>query len=401
MMAWSDGANGLANILSTTIGSKSTSLKTALIIGSIFVVLGAFLGGAHVTNTIRTGILDLQSFPCSAHLYIIGMIAVSISSMSFVMTCSYFGMPVSITDATVGSLIGFGGLVLGIKHVYWGKVGIIIGSWVVAPLFAGFLSYWFFIIIRTMILATDDPAKSVKRVMPFLFFLVGLILAIITVLKDLSHFHIYVNFWQRFEVVLGCALLVTVLGYIFTRKITLPDAPKRYHRFDFVEKYFAVLMAFTACALVFGLGSNDLAVIIGPFASVVSAIKSGGNLMADQPIPIWAMQLACSAVILGLWVSGKKVIETVGDKITTLTPTRAFSATIAAVFTVVCTTNWGIPVSVTHILVGGVFGVGLARGLGALNIRVMRHIFLSWIVTLPATAVLAIVFFELLKMILR
>jgi PiT family inorganic phosphate transporter len=164
-----------------------------------------------------------------------------------------------------------------------------------------------------------------------------------------------------------------------------------------VEKVFSILMIATACAMAFAHGSNDVANAIGPLAAVVSIVEHGGQVAQKSALPIWVLLLGATGIVIGLLTYGHKVIATVGSGITQLTPSRGFAATLAAATTVVLASGTGLPISTTHTLVGAILGVGLARGLAALNLKVIRTIFMSWIITLPAGAILSIVFFLLLK----
>ena len=236
--------------------------------------------------------------------------------------------------------------------------------------------------------------------MPIYLFLVGSILSFITVFKGLNHFDIHLNFKQSLAVTLLSSITITCIGMAFIKRIPEHANTRRRDRFIQVEKYFAVLMAMTACAMVFAHGSNDVALAMGPLSMIHSLV-----LHADQPVdatsyPAWIILLGCVGVISGLLMYGRRVIETVGSSITALTPSRAFAATLAAATTVVVATSIGIPVSATQTLVGAVLGVGLARGIGALNLIVIRNIFTSWILTLPAASLLTILSYKLLHALL-
>lgn len=402
-IAWADGANALANIMSTTIGSKSTSVRTAMIIAALFVCLGALLGGTHITSTIREGIINNGLFVNSPKILIFGMLAILAASSSWTFFCSFIGMPISITESTVGAVIGFGVLVLGVHAVYWTKILSILTSWFLAPIIGAFLAYWIFVAIRTLILAADDPYKSAQQSSPIFFFLVGIVLSVLVILKSLNHFHPkHMSALTDFLIIISTGIVMAIVGKLSFLLYQLPENPRRHQRYEIVEKMFSLLMIFTACAIAFLLGSNDISITVGPISMVAGFVKNGNIIStATDHVPLWTILLACSGVVLGLWINGRKVIETVGDRITALTPTRAFAATFSAVMIVTITTSIGIPVSVTQILVGAVFGVGLARGIGALNLNVIRHIILSWFVTVPAAAILSMLVFDLLRFLFK
>lgn len=394
-MTWGVGANDLANIMSTTMGSKALSVRQALIIAIVFEILGAFLGGIEVSETVRGGIIDLKSVAAHPVLLVYSMLAVLLAGATWITTASMRGMPVSITQAIVGALVGVGAMSLGFNAVEWHNVGYIFISWVASPSIAGLIAFVLFISIRETILAVEEPVKAAKLIIPIYFFLIGVVLSIMTVLKALAHFHIHMNQLVKLAVVLGTAFIIALGGVEAMRHVHRYARLNRHTQFQYIENLFSVLMAFTACAMVFAHGSNDVAIAVGPVISVISTVLTGSP-MYDGTVLTGVVFMGCLGVVLGLFMYGRKVIETVGNGITMLTPSRAFAATFAAASTVVGSTTLGIPVSATQTLVGAVFGVGLARGIDALNLTVMRNIFLSWALTIPLTAGLATFYFYLL-----
>lgn len=395
-MSWGVGANDLANIMSTAIGSRAVTARQAIIIAAIFEVAGAFFGGTEVTETIRGGIINVNALGGTPDLFIYSMLAVLMAGAVWITTASYLAMPVSITNAIVGALVGVGAIMLGPHAIYWPKVGYIAISWLTSPIIAGVLSFLLFISIRRTILSADDPFQAAKRYIPFYLFLVGIVLGLMTTLKVFHHFHQELNFLQSLLAVLATAVFVLFMGFYAMRHLQAKARLRRRLQFVYIEGMFSVLMAFTACAMVFAHGSNDVAIAVGPVTGVVSQVWAGHSLH-DSWLSGGMMLFGCFGVILGLLMYGRKVIATVGTSITTLTPSRAFAATLAAASTVVVSTSTGIPVSATQTLVGAVFGVGLARGIDALNLNVIRNIFMSWIITIPVAASLAIVFFFILE----
>lgn len=397
-MAWGVGANDLANIMSTAIGSRAITITQALIIAVIFEIAGALLGGSEVTDTIRGGIIDVKGLTNSSQLFIYAMLSVLLSGAVWITAASYLGMPVSITNAIVGALVGVGAIMLGLHAVHWQQVGYIAISWITSPVIAGVLAFLLFISIRQTILGADEPFLAAKRYIPYYLILVGIVLALMTTLKAFHHFNISLKIWQSALAVLVTTVVVFVIGLYAMRNLQAKTPLKRHVQFVYIEGMFSVLMAFTACAMVFAHGSNDVAIAIGPVAGVASEVWDGYPLK-DGWLFSGMILFGCFGVILGLFMYGRKVIATVGTSITTLTPSRAFAATLAAASTVVASTSTGIPVSATQTLVGAVFGVGLARGIDALNLNVIRNIFMSWIVTIPISAALATFFFYILKLI--
>lgn len=394
------GANDLANVMSTTMGSKAVTVKQALVIAIVFEFAGAFLGGSDVTETMRDGIITSSELLNQPHTIIEGMLSVLLACTVWMNVASYFGFPVSITNALVGSMVGFGTLVLGKDAVHWEQVTHIAIGWVTSPFIAGLTAYALFVSIQQTIFIRSNPMQQAKFYIPIYLFLVGSILSFITVFKGLTHFNIHLNLQQNLTVTLISSFLVTIIGIFFIKRI--PEIPRirRRERFLQVEKYFAILMALTACAMVFAHGSNDVALAVGPLTVIYSLVLNPHQAIGTSDYPAWIIFLGCIGVVLGLVAYGRKVIETVGSSITSLTPSRAFAATLAAATTVVVATSTGIPVSATQTLVGAVLGVGLARGIGALNLIVIRNIFMSWILTLPIASLLTILSYKILHALL-
>ena len=392
VMTWGVGANDLANIMSPTIGSNAISVRQAMVIAIIFEFAGALLGGNHVTTTIRTGIINLVELNGEPAIFIYGMLSTLLAGASWMLLASYLGMPVSITNAIVGGLVGFGGLVLGIDAIHWSTVGQIAISWICSPAIAALASFLLFNIIRITVFNADQPAQNMRRLLPFYFLLVGFVLANMTLIKGINHMGYTASLLTSLLLHLATAVVIAIIGTYFSFKIRQGKQHKRFLQINYVERLFSLLMAFTACAMIFAHGSNDVAIAMGPVSAIFSMLTQG-SIMGHAPL--WIMAFGCTGVVLGLLMYGRKVIITVGSNITDLTPSRAFAATLAAATTVIVSTSTGIPVSATQTLVGGVLGVGLARGIGALNLRVVRNILLSWFITIPATAALNIGFFYL------
>lgn len=395
-MTWGVGANDLANVMSTTMGSKAITVKQAIVIAFVFEFAGAFWGGLEVTETMRDGIINAGEFYNQPQIFIEGMLSVLLASTIWMNLASYLGLPVSITNALVGGLVGFGSVVIGIEAINWSQVYYIVISWLTSPLIAGIGAYLLFLSIQQSIFIQRDPLMKAKIYIPFYFFLVGSILSILIVFKGLNHFKLHLNFLVYTLITLASAATITIIGVIYISRLPQNVRLTRHERFVQVEKYFAILMALTSCAMVFAHGSNDVSLAVGPLSVIYSLVMHADQPLAVNNYPAWIIIFACSGVLLGFLMYGRKVIETVGSAITALTPSRAFAATLAAATTVELANSTGIPVSATQTLVGAVFGVGLARGIGALNLIVMRNIFMSWILTLPAVSLLTILAFKAL-----
>lgn len=399
-MAWGVGANDVANAMGTSVGSRALTVKQAILIAMVFEFAGAYLAGGAVTDTVRKGIIDPSVLANSPELLVFGMMSALLAAGTWLMLASIMGWPVSTTHSIVGAIVGFAAVGISVDSVNWGKVGNIVASWVVSPLLAGTLSYMLFRSVQKLILTQDDPFMRAKKIIPFYMFAVGFLIAMVTMLKGIKYVFrdmgVSLSFSQCTLIAIVVGLLVMALGSLLLRRVKRDEAAEKTNRFASVERVFAVLMIFTACAMAFAHGSNDVANAVGPLAAVVSVINSGA-VEAKAVMPRWILLLGGIGIILGLATYGFKVMGTVGKKITELTPSRGFAAELGAAATVVLASGTGLPISTTHTLVGAVLGVGLARGIAALNLRVIGTIFMSWLVTLPAGAGLAILFFYVIR----
>ena len=400
-MAWGIGANDVANAMGTSVGAKALTLKQAIFVAMIFEFLGAYLAGGEVTATIRKGIIDPDVMSAEPQLMIYGMLSALLAAGTWLMIASVNGWPVSTTHSIVGAIVGFAAVGISVDAVHWGKVGTIVASWVVSPVLAGTISFGLFISVKTIILDSEDPFQRAKKYIPIYMWMVGFMISMVTLLKGLKHVDLDLDlglgsdFANAIPISFGVGLLVAALGTTLMRGIK--DIPDEMNRFASVERVFGVLMIFTACAMAFAHGSNDVANAVGPLAAIASTVQSGGEIVAKSAVPWWILMVGALGIVLGLATYGWRVILTVGSKITELTPSRGFAAELGASATVVIASGTGLPISTTHTLVGAVLGVGFARGIGALNLRVIGTIFVSWLVTLPAGAGLAILFFFLFK----
>ena len=397
-MAWGIGANDVANAMATSVGSKALTIKQAILVAAIFEFLGAVLAGGEVTSTIRKGIIDADLLSGSPELLVYGMLAALLAAGTWLLIASRNGWPVSTTHTIVGAIVGFAAVGIGIDAVQWGKVGTIVMSWVVSPLTAGFIAYLIYQSVQRLILSQDDPLACAKRYVPVYIFFAAFTITLVTILKGLKHVGLEISLINSYVLATGIAVVIAIIGMIAIHRIQPdPKAEKKQH-FYTVERVFAVLMVITACSMAFAHGSNDVANAIGPLAAVISVAQTG-IVGAEAALPIWVLLLGGVGIVVGLATFGVHVIRTVGHKITQLTPSRGFAAELAAATTIVIASGTGIPISTTHTLVGAVLGVGLARGIDAIDLRVVRTIIVSWMVTLPAGAILATVFFYILKFI--
>ena len=452
-MAWSVGANDVANAMGTSVGSGALTLKRAVILAAILEFSGAFFVGSHVSETVRKGIVDTQSFNDQPMLLAYGMLAAMLAAAAWLQFASYYGWPISTTHSIVGAIIGFGVVVGGVSAVHWEKVGAIVSSWVISPLLSGTIAFFLFSFIRRKVFDSATPVLKAKQLTPYLVFFVFSILSLVMVFKGLKNLHLDLPLTQALFMAVGIGLVAAVVSHFLLKNVqevpdeaeTLPpswslciglgradknlkkalesssadmqpeleDILERVGRmkaevqqktdseleavsYQKVERIFVYLQILSAGFVAFAHGANDVANAIGPLAAVINIVQTGAVSMKSA-VPTWVLALGGIGIIVGLATWGWRVIETVGKRITDLTPSRGFSAEFSAAITIVLASKLGIPISTTHTLVGAVLGVGMARGLEALNLRTVRDIVISWVVTIPVGAVLTILLFYIFR----
>lgn len=447
-VAWNIGANDVANAVGTSVGSGALTLKQAVLVAAIFEFAGAFFLGGGVSETLESGIVNPGIFSENMMEYVYGMLGALFATGIWLQIASYFGWPVSTTHSIVGAVIGFGLVSGGVDSIYWGQIGSIISSWVISPLLGGSLAYLIFSVIRRKILYDVNPVGAAKSLTPFLVFAIFCILTLIILFNGLSNLHLHFSILEVAAFSIFAGLLAALIAYFLVRRIKettparknfnvqleigLKKAQKHLTRaealslgetqsrlqnllseiddlasevaftkeeegteFDSVEKIFVYLQIIIACFMAFAHGSNDVANAIGPLSAIVNVLR--GKAIYSESVPIWLLFLGGVGIVIGLATWGWRVIETVGKKITELTPSRGFAAGFGAATTIVLASKLGLPISTTHVLVGAVLGVGFARGIGAINLNTIRDIVISWLVTVPAGAVLSVLFFYLLR----
>lgn len=450
-MAWNIGANDVGNGVSTSVGSRALTLKKAVIIAVIFEFCGAFFLGGDVSQTIQSGIIKTEVFQGNYYVFIVGMISALLATSLWLNLATYLKLPVSTTHAIVGSVLGFGAIIGGINAVHWGLVSWIALSWILTPLLSGTIAYLVFKLLQRKIFFAFSPIDATKKFVPFLVFL-----SFSTFTLSVSYGKITkINTEFSFPIALGLSLFVgfiasMIAAFLVKRiKITsckiiehhpiqlieLEKSKKHLERIylsskgeikertsalleevnDLIEEYrektkfteqsseysiieraFGYLQAISVALMSFAHGSNDVSNAIGPVAAVIQTILHRRVEFASI-IPYWILLLGALGIVIGITTWGWRVIETIGHKITSLTPTRGFSAEFAAAVTILLASELGMPISTTHALVGAVLGVGLAKGLSALNLKTLKDIFLSWIITIPVSAILSIIIFYFLK----
>ena len=398
-MAWGIGANDVANAMATSVGSRALTIKQAILVAAVFEFLGAVLAGGEVTSTIRKGIVDADLMAGEPDLLVYGMLAALLAAGTWLLIASRNGWPVSTTHSIVGAIVGFAAVGIGIDAVQWGQVITIVMSWVVSPLTAGFIAYLIYRSVQALILRQDDPLAKAKRYVPVYIFLAAFTMTLVTILKGLTHVGLDLSLRDSYLLAAAIAIGIALIGAVAIRRIKPDRKAEKSQHFYTVERVFGVLMVVTACGMAFAHGSNDVANAIGPVAAIIGVAQTG-QVAAKSALSLWVLVLGGAGIVIGLATYGRHVIATVGKKITQLTPSRGFAAELAAATTIVIASGTGIPISTTHTLVGAVLGVGFARGIDAIDLRVVGRIMVSWVVTIPAGAVLAIIFFFIFKTVL-
>lgn len=394
-MTWGVGANDVANAMGTSVGSGAITVKKAIWIAAVFEFAGAVLAGGHVTGTIRKGIISAEVVP-SPEVLVLGMLAALLAAGTWLMIASSLGWPVSTTHTIVGALVGFGMIGIGMHAVQWGEVGSIVASWLVSPVLGMMFAWLLAKSLFRLILNTEHPLRKAQVFGPVYVFCMGFLISMVTIFKGLTHLDLEVSGGTAFLIAVLTGIVTAVLGKLLIRRVREPVDSDIRSQLLAVEKAFAPLCVFTACAMAFAHGSNDVANGIGPLAAVVSTVQTE-QIGATAELPLWILLLGGFGIVLGLVTLGYRVMRTIGKRITELTPSRGFCAELAAAGTVVVASRFGLPVSTTHIIVGAVMGVGLARGLATIDLRVITRIVGSWLITVPLGALLSAFFYLILR----
>lgn len=453
-MAWNIGANDVSNAMGTSVGSGALTLRRAVIIAAILEFSGAFFVGNNVSETVQRGLIDTDMFITEPMILILGMSAALFGTSIWLQIASYFGWPVSTTHAIVGAILGFGGVIGGIDAIRWGETGSIALSWIISPLLSAGISYFIFSILQRNILYAMNPIEATKKFIPLLVFIVFGTFTLSLIFNGLENLNLQIGFPEALGLAIAVGIVASTIAYLLVRRIPLPNLDnrpssrytpqtvislekaikhlQRVHVVSFdethekvgqllsevktlsnqmrketcfsarasdyhsVEKMFVYLQILSACFIAFAHGANDVANAIGPVAAVLDVIKNGA-ISDVAMIPPWLLAFGGLGIVVGLATWGWRVIETIGKKITELTPTRGFCAEFGAATTILVASKLGLPISTTHCLVGAVLGVGLARGIRALNLSILRDIVLSWVITLPASAAMSICIFYALR----
>jgi PiT family inorganic phosphate transporter len=393
-MAWAIGANDVANAMGAAVGSGALTLGAAILIAGAAEFLGAVLVGEHVTSTIHRGIVNPVLFRADPLEFMMGMSAALLGAAFWLHAATILGLPVSTTHSIVGAVVGFGLVARGVGGLYLWNLFKIVMSWFVSPLAGGLLSYWIYVFIRDRILAVRDQDEATRRYAPFILFVVVVVLLQSFVFKGMKNLKLPVTFWS-------VLLLGVVLGGVIAAgtRAWLGKAGPRGR--ELTNRFFGFLMVATAGYVAFAHGANDVGNAVGPLAAVLDIYHTGTVPTANVTVPWWVLGLGGVGIVAGLAVYGKKVIATIGGKITEINPQNGFAAQFGTAVTVLVCSQMGLPISTSHTVVGAVIGVGMARGVGALNLGVIRNIVYAWVVTLPFAAGATMIVFRVLEYFFR
>lgn len=400
IMSFGIGANDVANAMGTSVGSGTITPKQAVYIALVFEFLGAYLAGGEVAETIKSGVIASESFVGEPEVLVLGMMSSLFAAGVWLLIASQKGWPVSTTHSIIGAIVGFACVTVGTEAVQWSKFSGIVGSWFITPVIAGIVAFAIFISTQKLIFDTERPLSNAQKYAPFYAGVTVFIICVVTLDKGLKHVGLDLSYLQTLGLGLFFALISTIACFFYLRSNAFISRLQS-GGFSGVEKVFSLLMLITACAMAFAHGSNDVANAIGPLAAVVSIVDHGGVIEGKTVMAPWILPLGAVGIAVGLAVMGHKVMSTIGTGITDLTPSRGFAAQFACATTVVLASGTGLPISTTQTLVGAVLGVGFARGIAALNLGVIRNIVASWVITLPAGAVLSIIIYYILSAIFR
>ena len=432
-MSWNIGANDVANAMGTSVGSGALTFRKAIVLAAIFEFAGAYFVGGHVAQTIRKGIVPVGAFETAAQTtpaeattpeitaapsgevspkaprpisegemrFGIGMLSALLAAALWLNVATFFGQPVSTTHAIVGAVVGFAISAVGFHAPNWWVLGKISASWIISPLAGGLIAFFMYRAIQRFVLRSDSPVNAAKHVVPVGMGAVVAVLCLSILYKVLKIDHVAkgvtprFSAWQAMALAAGVGTAVAIVAWTVIHRVTKKTTHQPDEAYEVVERWFARVQPMTACYLAFAHGANDVANAIGPLAGAFR-VFTGGGIGKNAPVPDWLLAIGGVGIVVGLATYGYKVVESIGKKITEITPTRGFAAEFATASTVLVCSRMGLPISTTLVLVGAVMGVGMARGFAAIDLRVIRRIFASWLITIPISAIFAGVLYRML-----
>jgi len=354
-MAMNIGANDVANNVGPAVGSNALTMMSAIIIAVIFEASGALIAGGDVVSTIKKGIID-PSMIADPNVFVWAMSAALLSAALWLNIATYFKAPVSTTHSIVGGVMGGGIAATGFSIVAWDTMGKIAASWIISPVLGGLIASGFLYLIKTQIVYKKDMVLSAKKVVPILVAIMTIAFSTYLMLKGLKKI-VKIDFTTA----LSIGVVIGIATYFIVKPLVAKSSKKLKNTRKSVNTLFTIPLIFGAALLSFAHGANDVANAIGPLAAINDAVVVGGEFGGKVGIPLWVMAVGAVGIAIGLALYGPKLIKTVGSEITQLDQMRAFSIALAAAITVIIASQLGLPVSSTHIAIGGVFGVGFLR----------------------------------------
>ena len=392
-MTWNIGANDVANSMASAVGAKAITLKQAVFIAGILNLLGATFLGSHVTDTIRKGIVSTHIL-ADPNLALIGALSALLAAALWVSFATWKSLPVSTTHSIVGAMIGFGIMAGGVSVINWTKLGGVVLSWIISPLFSMIISYLMLKFIIRFVISAKNSLEQALKLSPVFIGMACFVVVLSFLFKTPLGRNLSINTYTAVLIALAATVLLGFSGSFLIRHYFKSSDIQ-----SDAEEIFRKIQIGTSCYVALAQGANDVANAIGPLALIYFLVKTG-TVAETIPVPTYLLFFGGIGIACGISMAGYRVMETLGTKITTLTNTRGFSVDFAAATTVLIASKLGLPVSTTHAAVGGVMGVGLARGLEAVNFRIVFQIMIYWVLTVPAAAITSMAIFWLLKLIL-
>ena len=389
-MAWNIGANDVANSMASAVGAKAITIRQAVMIAAVLNLLGATFIGSHVTNTIRKGIISAEVM-ADPQVALIGAFSALIAAALWLTFATWKSLPVSTTHSIVGAMIGFGVIAGGFSVIQWGKVGAVVASWIISPVFSLVIGFAIYKIITRFILNRKNSFVQALKLSPYFIGAAVFIIVLSFLFKTPLGTSLSIETPMAVVIAAIIAMLVGMAGLRLLRKyITNTEE-------NGTEEIFRRIQIGTSCYVALAHGANDVANAIGPLA-VIYFIVTAGSIGTTVSVPPFLLFFGGIGIALGIYMWGYRVMSTVGTKITPLTNTRGFSIDFAAATTVLVASKMGLPVSTTHAAVGGVMGIGVSRGKGALNLPLIFKIMAYWVITVPAAALTSMIIFVIIRM---